>query len=54
MDHCQIIKELLPYQPPFLFVDRYLRIDEKGVEVGKMNIFIEGTSRATRSRPVSS
>jgi 3-hydroxyacyl-[acyl-carrier-protein] dehydratase len=32
MDHCQIIKELLPYQPPFLFVDRYLRIDEKGAE----------------------
>lgn len=32
MDHCQIIKELLPYQPPFLFVDRYVRIDENGAE----------------------
>jgi 3-hydroxyacyl-[acyl-carrier-protein] dehydratase len=32
MEHCQTILELLPYQPPFLFVDRYLRIDEKGAE----------------------
>jgi 3-hydroxyacyl-[acyl-carrier-protein] dehydratase len=32
MEHCQTILELLPYRPPFLFVDRYLRIDEKGAE----------------------
>lgn len=32
MDHCQTILKLLPYRPPFLFVDRYLRIDEKGAE----------------------
>ncbi len=30
MDHCRVILELLPYKKPFLFVDRFLSIDEKG------------------------
>jgi len=30
MDHCRIILDLLPYKKPFLFVDRFLNIDEQG------------------------
>lgn len=30
MDHCQQILTLLPYKRPFLFVDRFLHIDENG------------------------
>lgn len=32
MDHCLTILEILPYRRPFLFVDRYLRIDDGGAE----------------------
>lgn len=32
MDHCHTILELLPYRSPFLFVDRYVRIDDNGAE----------------------
>ncbi len=30
MDHCHTILQLLPYKTPFLFVDRFLQIDENG------------------------
>lgn len=30
MSHCQQIKSLLPYQPPFLFVDEYTNLHAEG------------------------
>lgn len=30
MSHCQQIKSLLPYQPPFLFVDEYTSLHTEG------------------------